>query len=193
MPESVNATSKSARQLLVIAAFTVVVYVCARTLRFTFEPLNFVIGCAWLALPLMAIRPILRLRRPLKVWGIVVLAPLLSLLSLLLVFRVVFDGLLGGTERTEPLQTFNRWGSTIELQRYENGGAVGYYGLNLEQRRLIAPGLYMVRSIDFFNDAREGTLSVVGPYRVRVHAKGSYYSNDYEADRIYSLKPWVYF
>jgi hypothetical protein len=191
--EAANATSKSVRQLLVIAAFVVVIYACARVLRFTFAPLNFILDCAWLALPLLAIRPVLRLRRPLRVWGIVVLAPVLSLLSLLLVAKVVFDGILGGAERTEPLQTFQLGSSTIELQRYEHGGAVGVHGLNLEQRRLILPGVYLVRSIDFFDDAREGTLSVEGPFNVRVHARGSYDSNDYETERVHTLKPWVYF
>jgi hypothetical protein len=117
----------------------------------------------------------------------------LSLLSLLLVAKVVFDGILGGAERTEPLQTFQLGSSTIELQRYEHGGAVGVHGLNLEQRRLILPGVYLVRSIDFFDDAREGTLSVEGPFNVRVHARGSYDSNDYETERVHTLKPWVYF
>ena len=51
----------------------------------------------------------------------------------------------------------------------------------------------MVRSVDFFDSAREGTLSVQGLYRVKVHAKGNYYSNDYEVDKVYYLKPWVYF
>ena len=73
-----------------------------------------------------------------------------------------------------------RGDSTIELrQRYENGGAVGIHGLNLEQRRLIVPGLYMVRSVDFFDSAHEGTLSEEGPYKVRVIAqKGNYDSNN---------------
>jgi hypothetical protein len=97
------------------------------------------------------------------------------------------------------LNTGNRYkpskqgGSTIELQDYENGGAVGVHGFNLEQRRLIVPGLFLVRSVGFFDDAREGTLTVEGPYKVRVHAKGNYYTDDYEVDRVYSLKPWIYF
>jgi hypothetical protein len=191
--EAANNSAKPVRQLLIIAALVVISYICARTLRFTFEPINFILDCAWLALPFLAIRSILRLRRPLRIWGIAVLAPLLSLSSLLLVGKIVFDGPLGGAERTEPLQTFQQGASTIELQRYEHGGAVGVHGLNLEQRRLIVSGLYLVRSIDFFSDAREGTLSVDGPYKVRVHAKGNYYSNDYQVERAYSLKPWVYF
>jgi hypothetical protein len=184
---------KTVRQLLVIAALVFAVYTTARTLRFTFEPLNFIIDCAWVALPCLAIRPVLGLRRPLRVWGIVVLVPLLTLFSFLLVGKVVFDGLLGGAERTEPMQTFQLGSSTIQLERYEHGGAVGVHGLNLEQRRLIVSGIYLVRSIDFFSEATEGTLSVDGSFMVRVHAKGNYYSNDYEAERVYTLKPWVYF
>jgi len=171
----------------------VVTYTCSSTLRFTFRPINFVLDCAWLALPFLAIRPVLRMRRPLRTWGIVVLAPMLSALALLLVFKVFFDGLLGGSERIEPLQTFQQGGSTIELQRYENGGAVGVHGLNLEQRRLVIPGLYLVKSVDFFDNAFEGSLAVEGPYRVRVRARGSYYNNDLETERVSSLKPWVYF
>jgi hypothetical protein len=65
--------------------------------------------------------------------------------------------------------------------------------LNLEQRRVIVPGLYMVKSVDFFDSATEGTLSVEGPYTLRVHARGSYSDNNYVVDRICHLKPWVYF
>src|SRR6202008_3428505 len=113
-------------------------------------------------------------QRP-RVWGWILLAPLLLFSSFLLLGTVIF----GGTERTATLQTFQLGSSTIELQRYENGGAVGVHGLNLEQRRLIIPGLYMVKSVDFFDSAKEGKLSVEGPYTVRVHARGNYYSNDY--------------
>jgi len=51
----------------------------------------------------------------------------------------------------------------------------------------------MVRSVDFFESAHDATLSMEGPYRVRVYAKGNYYSNSFEVDKVYSLKPWVYF
>jgi hypothetical protein len=138
-----NELSKSVRQLLVIAALVVISYLCARSLRFTFEPINFILGYAWLALPFLAIRPVIRLRGAPRVWGLIVLSPLLFLSSLLLVGKIVFDELLGGREHIEPLQTFQQGSSTFELQRYEHGGAVGVRGLNLEQRRLIVPGLYM--------------------------------------------------
>jgi len=70
---------------------------------------------------------------------------------------------------------------------------VGVRGIELEQRRLIVPGLYLIRSVAFFDYAREGTLSVEGPDKVRVHARGNHDSSDYEISRVYTLKPWVYF
>jgi hypothetical protein len=193
MTESTKKTRNSAWQLLFIAALMVICYTCSCTLRLTVRELNSILDNAYLVVPFLAIRPVLGLQQQPRIWGLVLLTPLLLLSSFLLLFTVVFDGLLGGSERTEPLQTFQQGSSTIQLQRYENGGAVGVHGLNLEQRRLIVPGLYLVRSVDFFDSAWEGTLSVEGPYRVRVHAKGNYYNNNYGVDKSYSLKPWIYF
>jgi hypothetical protein len=192
MAESSMQTRRSVRQLLLIAALIGFGYACICTLSFTVHFLNFIFVCAFYATPLLTIRPVLRLPRKARIWGIVLLSPVLLLSSFLLLFEIA-DGVLGGGERTEALQTFQEGRSTIQLQKYENGGALGVHGLNLEQRRLIVPGLYMVRSVDFFDDAYEGTLSEEGPYKVRVIAKGSYYSSDYQVDRVYSLKPWVYF
>jgi len=168
-------------------------YTCTRTLSFEVGAFNFIFLCAFYLVPFLAIRPVLRLRQRPKIWGLILLTPLLLLCSFLFLGKSVFEGLLGETERTQPLQTFQQGSSTIQLQRYEYGGSVGVHGLNLEQRRLIVPGLYMVKSVDFFDSAREGTLFVEGPYRVRVHAKGNYYSNNPEVDKVYSLKPWVCF
>jgi hypothetical protein len=193
MAESPMETGRPLRQLLVVAAIIVFGYACIQTLRFTVGSLNSIFVCVWLLVPFLAIRPVFRLRRWPRICGLVLLTPLLLLSSLLLVGKVVFDGFLGFSERAQALQTFQLGSSTIQLQDYENGGAVGVHGLNLEQRRLIVPGLFVVRSVDFFDDAREGTLFVEGPYRVRVHARGNYYNNDYEVDRDYTLKPWVYF
>jgi hypothetical protein len=193
MAESSTQTRRSAWQLLLIAALMGVGYACILTLSFTVDFLNFAFVCVFFATPFLAIRPVLRLQRKPRIWGIVLLSPVLLLSSFLLLGKLVFDGVLGRAERTQVLQTFQEGRSTIELQRYENGGAVGIHGLNLEQRRLIIPGLYVVRSVDFFDSAHEGTLSEEGPYKVRVIAKGNYDSNDYQVDRVYSLKPWVYF
>jgi hypothetical protein len=193
MTDSTGSAGKSVRQLLVIAALMVIVYIGTRKLRFTVDVLNVIFDCVVYSIPFLAIPPVLRLHGRPRTWGLRLLTPLLLLSSLCLLGTVVFDGLLGPSERSEPLQTFQQGSSTIQLQRYEYGGSVGVHGLNLEQRRLIVPGLYMVRSVDFFNSAREGTLSVEGPYRVRVHATGNYDSDDYQIDKVYDLKPWVYF
>jgi hypothetical protein len=91
------------------------------------------------------------------------------------------------------LQSFQLGSSTVELQRYDNGGAIGLHGLNLEQRRVIVPGLFLVRTVDFIESAYDGFLSEEGPYKVRLRAKGSYYDKDSGFDKVYSLKPWVYF
>lgn len=193
MSEPTKETRKSFRQLLAIAPLLVIGYACVHTLRFTVGSLNLITDCMFYAVPILAIPPVLRLRKWARTLGFILLAPVLLLSSFLLLFTLVVDGLLGGSEHTQPLQTVQQGSSTIQLQRYDYGGAVGVHGLNLEQRRLVVPGLYMVRSVDFFESAWEGTLSVEGPYIVKVQAKGNYYNNDYEVDRTYSLKPWVYF
>jgi hypothetical protein len=189
MTESKNETAKAVRQLSVIAALLVIGYCCNRTLCLTLSIFNTIFACAYYAVPFLAIRPVLRLHQRPRVLGLVLLAPLLLFSAFLLLRRVV----IAVSERTQTLQTFQQGSSTIQLQRYENGGAVGVHGLNLEQRRLIVPGLYIVKSVDFFDSARKGTLSVEGLLTVRVHAVGNYYSNDYQVDKIYHLKPWVYF
>jgi hypothetical protein len=193
MTESTKEMRNSVLQLLVLATLMVFGYTCIHTLRFTVGAFNFIFECAFYIIPFFAIWPVWRLHRRPRIWGLILLTPLLLLSSFLLLGTVVFDGFLGGSERKQPLQTFQQGSCTIQLERYENGGAVGVRGLNLEQRRLIVPGLYMVRSIDFFDYANEGTISVEGPYKVRVQAKGNYYSNDYHVDKVYDLKPWVYF
>jgi hypothetical protein len=193
MAESTKVTRNSVLQLLFLAALLVIGYIVVHTLRFTVGALNFIFECAYYIIPLLAIRPVLRLRRRPRIWGLILLSPLLLLSSFLLLGTVVFDGLLGGSERTEPLQTLQQGSCTIQLERYENGGALGIHGLNLEQRRLIVPGLFLVRSVDFYDYAYEGTLSVEGPYRVRVHANGVYDRKDFQVDKVYDLKPWVYF
>jgi hypothetical protein len=193
MAESPTQTRRTLWQLLFIAVLLGIGYACTRTLSFRVEAFNFLFVCAFFLMPFLAIRPVLRLQQRARYWGFLLLTPLLLCSSCSLLFTVACEGPGWSSTRTEPLQTFQLDNSTVQLERYENGGAVGVHGLNLEQRRLIAPGLFVVRSVDFFDSAHEGTLSVEGPYRVRVHAKGNYYSNDYEVDKVYSLKPWVYF
>jgi hypothetical protein len=185
-------TGKSARRLLVLAVVMVLGYTCIGRLRFTVGALNQIFIYAWLLVPFLAIRPVRQMHRWPRTVGFVLLIPLLLLSSFLLLGNLVL-GSGGREERTQPLQAFQQGSSTIELGQYENGGAVGVHGIYLEQRRLILPGLLLVKPIDFFDSAQKATLSLDGPYTVRVHAEGNYYSYDFRADKAYSLKPRVYF
>jgi hypothetical protein len=181
------------RQLGIIAAIMVIGYTCDCTLRFTSWYLNTILRCAFLATPFLAIRPVLQLHQSRRMVGLILLTPVLLISSGFILIAAIFDGLGRPAERTQLLQILQEGNCTIQLERYENGGALGIHGLNLEQRRRIVPGLYLVRSIDFFDSAWEGTLTQDGTLRVRVHASENYRPNDAETDRVYSLKPWVYF
>lgn len=121
--------------------------------------------------------------------GWIFLAPVLLLSSFILFMTVVA----GAKEHREPLQTIQLENNTIEIQRYEFGGAVGVRGIELEQRRRLVPGLYLIKSLDFFPLAYEVTMAVETPSTVKVHAKGSYSDHDHEVDKTYSIKNWVYF
>ncbi len=193
MAESPNQTRRSVLQLLLIAALMGIGYTCIQTLRFTSEWLNFIFVCLFFATPFLAIRPVLRLRKWARVLGLVLLFPLVSLSSLMLLFTVGCDGPGWSLEREDHVQILQLGSSTIKFERYENGGSIGVHGMYLEQRRYIVPGFYVRKSVDFFDWAREGTITVEGPYTVRVHAIGNYYNQDYQTDHIYTLKPWVYF
>ena len=176
------------KQLSVVAALLLVGYLCHDKLRFSSALLHLASFCVYHTLPFFAVRPVLHLHQRPKIVGLTLLSPILLVSSLLLLGRLV-----GFTERARTLQTVQIDGNTIELQRYENGGALGIHGINVEQRRSIVPGLYLVRSIAFFDDAKEAVFSMELPYVLKVHAVGSYSSNDYQVDKTCLLKPWVYF
>jgi hypothetical protein len=193
MTESNQAKGKSVRQIVIITAMLAIGYECICMFRFALGPLNSIFVGAYFMLPFLAIQPVLRLHRWFRTLGLILLIPLLLLSSGGLLIRLINWGLGGALEKTRPLQTLEQGSSFVELGRYSFGGALGVGSIYLEQRRLIVPGLYLVRSIDDFEDAKEAILSVEGPYRVRVHARGNYYSNDFEVDKVYALKPWIYF
>ena len=74
------------------------------------------------------------------------------------------------------------------------GGAVGPHGVSLEQRRSIFPGIYLVKSLDYFEGASKGTLSWAGADRVALFIPtAGYDQNQKNIEREYSLKPWLYF
>src|ERR1700739_3810968 len=118
-------------------------YTCVKTLRFANEPLNFIFVCAFIAIPFLAIRPVLRFPHRPKGIGLILFIPLLSVSSCSLLFTVACNRPGAAIERTKPLQDFQLGNCMIRLFRYEYGGALGVHGIVLEQRRLIVRGLYM--------------------------------------------------
>jgi hypothetical protein len=56
-----DSSSKPVRRLVILAALAVLMYLCMRTLRFTFDGLNLAFGSLFLLLPFFAIKPALRL------------------------------------------------------------------------------------------------------------------------------------
>ncbi|MDQ2840232.1 MAG: hypothetical protein M3Y72_04170 [Acidobacteriota bacterium] len=192
MIEQAKDTRKSVRRLLILIAIMLVGYACIEMFRFGASLGNLIFVCAYLIVPFFAIQPVRRLSQPFKALGYLLLTPVL-VLSVMNLSVSILDALVPNLNRIAPLQTIQQGRSSVQIGRYEHGGAVGVRGVYLEQRRPLLPGLYLVRSVDAFAYAHEATLSEDGPYRVKVHAIGSYEDTHSAVDRIYSLKPWVYF
>jgi hypothetical protein len=186
-----------ARHLAVLVVLAAFMYLCASTLRFTHDGLNLAYKFLFLLLPFFAIKPALQLRRWPKVISLVLIVPLSSLSSC---------GLLGFCACEIPAAVNHRQLSrelcTLQQERYSvrlaweetAGGALGPHGVSLEQRRDILPGMYLVRPLDYFEGASEGTLSWAGKDRVLLNIPVSRHDLDQKNVRhVYSLKPWLYF
>jgi len=194
MIEAADDRRTSVRQLLVLAALIAVGYLCIRALRFTNEGLNLAFVCAFLLIPFFAVRPVLRLRRWPKVLTTILLAPVLALCLLCLLVTVTCDipAVAKHRELSRELSTVQQEHYSVHLLWQETaGGAVGPHGVGLEQRMFIVPGLYVVKHLDYFEGAHEGSLSAEGADKVRLHIPKS--NLHQEVDQVYSLKRRVYF
>jgi hypothetical protein len=194
MIETKDGRSRAIRQLLVIAALMVLGYVCIRTLRFTNEGPNLAFVCGFFLVPFFAIRPVLRFGRWPRVLMAVLLTPLLafSMLALLTTVGCDVPAYVRHSELSRELGSVQQGRYSVHLLWEETaGGAVGPHGVGLEQRMLIIPGLYMVRYVDYFEGAHEGSLSAEGADKVRVHIPKS--NSHQEVNNVYSLKHKVYF
>ena len=94
----------------------------------------------------------------------------LSLLCLLFTASCDLPAVMQHREMSRQLSHV-QWGNySIHLLWEETpGGAVGPHGVVLEQRKAIVPGLYLVKQLDYFEDANEGSLSVDEAGRIRLH------------------------
>lgn len=194
MTESAEERRNPVRQLIVVAALMALGYVCIRTVRSTNDVLNLAFVCAFLLVPFLAVRPVLRLRRWWKVFSTIALVPLLALssLGLLLMATCNVPAALSHRELSRELSTVRMGLYSVHLLWQETaGGAVGPHGVGLEQRMFIVPGLYLVKHLDYFEGAYEGSLSVEGADKVRLHISKTAFRQ--EIDRVYPLKRRVYF
>lgn len=187
-------SSNLARQFVVVVLAMAVMYLCMRTLRFTNHALNLSFFCLFLLLPLLLMPAALSLRRRARVLAIVLLVPVLAISLLSLFFIAIFDipAAIKHQQLSRELSTVHQGSYSIHLAWVETaGGALGPHGLSLEQHMTVFPGLYVVKPLDYFEGAHDGYLSVAGTDRIKLHVAGT--ALHPEVDRVYSLKPRVYF
>jgi hypothetical protein len=194
MIETKDDRSGAIRQLLVIAVLMGLGYFCIRTMRFSNDGSNLAFVCGFFLVPFFAIRPVLRLGRWPRVLMAVLLTPLLVFSMLALVATVGCDipAHVRHIKLSEELGSVQQGRYSVHLLWEETaGGAVGPHGVGLEQRMFIVPGLYMVRYLDYFEGAHEGSLLEDGADKVRVHIPKS--NSHEEVNNVYSLKRRIYF
>jgi hypothetical protein len=194
MSDSTDDRRNSVRQLLVVAALITVGYICVRTLRFTHYGLNVAFVCTFFLIPFLAVRPVLRMRRWPRVLTTILLVPVLavSLFSLLITMTCDVPAAIEHREMSRELSTIRQGRYSVHLLWEETaGGAVGPHGVALQQRMFILPGLYLVKYVDYFEGAHEGSISAEGATKVRLQMPKRDWQQ--EVDKVYSLKPWVYF
>jgi hypothetical protein len=182
------------RNLVLLGLAFIAGLVCWRCLWFTQPLLNAFFVVAVLALPFLALRPLSQLPGIPKVIGRIALTPVLILSPLLALVFVACGDLQHRLSKESCLQEVARIdqaGYSVHLLYDLCGGPAVGVTLFAEQRMPLLPGLYFVRSVDVFDEASEGNLSVVGPNQVRVQIPRSSWHQ--EIDRVYHLKPHVYF
>jgi hypothetical protein len=181
-------------ELLVLAVVMVAMYMCRGAFRFTNDWLNLTFGFVFLLLPFLAFRVALRLRRWAKVLVVALLVSMLALSLLGLSALVIFEipAAIEHREMSRQLGNVHQGRYSVRLSWDETaGGGLGPHGVNLEQRMTILPGLYTFKNLDWFDEASEGSISAAGTNTIEVHIPRR--GGHDEVDRIYTLKPWVYF
>jgi hypothetical protein len=176
MEGRVNDSRVEVRQLSLLVALMVVGYLCIRTLRFTNDLLNVLFVCAFLLIPFLAIRPVLQLRRWSKVVTTILLCPLLVLSpAFLLPVSCDVPAVLEHREFSREVASVRQGFYSVHLMWQQTaGGGIGPHGLGFEQRMSIAPGLYVVRHLDYFEGVSKGSLSSAGADEVRLRIPESY-------------------
>jgi len=184
---------KALRTLLAMAVLMGLGYLCIHTLRFTNDLLNLAFVCSFFLIPFLAARAALRLGGWLQVVTTILLFPLLALSMLALLRTVGCDlpAVVEHREMSRELACVRQRNYSVHLLWNETaGGALGPHGVALEQRISVVPGLYFVKTLDYFEGANQGSLSAEGADIVRLHIPKS--SEHEEINKVYSLKRNVY-
>jgi hypothetical protein len=172
-----------------------VMYLCTRCLRFTVDWLNLAfIGLIYLVPIFASVIVLRRLRGKPRLVAAVLVAPFAAIALLGLPFLLIVDlpAALGHRQFSRELSMLQQGQSTVHLDWVETpGGALGPHGVNLEQRRSLLPGLYAVKSLDYFEGASEGSIEASGTDKIALHIPRSL--SRQEVNRVYLLKPWLYF
>jgi hypothetical protein len=176
------------RDLLLLCAVFLIGFACLRSLRFNSSLLNYI----------FALRPIWQLGKLPRIIGLVLASPLLFLSLLLILASATCDFDLHPYTKDSCLQDLERIelsGYSVHLIQSGCGGVLVGSSLTIEQRKPIFPGLYLFRSVDFFDGAYEGQIRSVGVDKIYVHipmgVQGSGWHQ--QIDRTYALKKHVYF
>jgi hypothetical protein len=194
MTDSPKQLLSPARQLIGLTSLLVAMYLYMQAFRFTNDWLNLAFEGLFLFVPFLAIPAVLRLRSRAKAWAIVLLVPVVAISAIRLFFFAIGDvpATLEHRELSHELGIVQQGGYSVQLEWEETaGGALGPHGVLLEQRRVLLPGLYAWRSLDYFEGASQGSVSPAGPNRIELHIPSNPRSNG--IDRDYVLKPWLYF
>jgi hypothetical protein len=185
--------SSPVRFFIVFAILMAGGYMCTQTLRFTHNWLNIAFVHLYYLVPILALIGVLRLQRWAKILTTIFLAPVwaMSLLSLL-TLPIDMQAEISHRQLSRELSTVQQGRYVIHLAWQETaGGALGPHSVSLEQQMPWLPGIVVIRQLDYFEGASEGSLSVVGANRISLHIPGS--DMHHEINQVYLLKPRVYF
>jgi hypothetical protein len=183
------------RNLLWLAFAFVLGIGCTRWFRFSNAGLNYAFGFCVLCVPFLALRPLLQLPRISKVFGIVLISPLLILCVLMTLMMATCDFDLHPYSKGSCLQELQRveqTGYTVRLIQDECGGPLTGTAVAVEQRMRLLPGLYVIKNVDYIDRAYEGRITVIEANEIHVQIpKG--YGLPAGLERTYTLKRHVYF
>ena len=184
-------------QLLFLFGLFLLGFGCFRYLRFTIQWLNYLFAFGVLCLPFATLRSIARLPKIPKVFGFIIISPILLVSLSLIAISVACDIELHPYTKDSCLQDLSQVeqaGYSVHLIQDTCGGAIAGVSWEVEQRKTVLPGLYVFRPIDYLPVGDNGRISSTGADSIEVNIP--YDERDALRPAIkrgYMLKRHVYF